>query len=279
MSTISRRQFLKGSSMLATALTLTACGGGAPATDAPAEADAAAADATAYTLVEDGKLTCISNLYFPPFEYMDEKTGEPMGFDIDMSKSLAEHLGLEVNWLPSQAFDSLVPTIKAGGTADVAIAGMTITDARKAEVDMSDPYVDSNQSLVTKVGSEDTLETLNAAEKKIAVQAGTTGADWAAENLPQATIVPLDDIISAMNGVLTGSYDGLVTDLPVSAYQIKNSFTDLQIIEEIPTGEQYGIAVSKDNPGLTAAINEALAAMVDDGSMAKIQTTWFGSEL
>ena len=279
MSTISRRQFLKGSSMLATALTLTACGGGAPATDAPAEADAAAADATAYTLVEDGKLTCISNLYFPPFEYMDEKTGEPMGFDIDMSKSLAEHLGLEVNWLPSQAFDSLVPTIKAGGTADVAIAGMTITDARKAEVDMSDPYVDSNQSLVTKVGSEDTLETLNAAEKKIAVQAGTTGADWAAENLPQATIVPLDDIISAMNGVLTGSYDGLVTDLPVSAYQIKNSFTDLQIIEEIPTGEQYGIAVSKDNPGLTAAINAALAAMVDDGSMAEIQTTWFGAAL
>ena len=66
---------------------------------------------------------------------------------------------------------------------------------------------------------------------------------------------PLDDIISAMNGVLTGSYDGLVTDLPVSSYQIKNSFTELQIIEEIPTGEQYGIAISKDNPGLTAAIN------------------------
>ena len=94
-----------------------------------------------------------------------------------------------------------------------------------------------------------------------------------------STDEPNADIISAMNGVLTGSYDGLVTDLPVSAYQIKNSFTDLQIIEEIPTGEQYGIAVSKDNPGLTAAINEALAAMVDDGSMAKIQTTWFGSEL
>ncbi len=277
MNTISRRQFVKGSSLLATALTLTACGGGAPAAEAPA--DDAAADASSYTLVNEGKLTCISNLYFPPFESMDEKTGEPVGFDIDMSKSLAEHLGLEINWLPSQAFDSLVPTIKAGGTADVAIAGMTITDARKAEVDMSDPYVDSNQSLVTKTGSEDTLETLNAAEKKIAVQAGTTGADWAAENLPEATIVPLDDIISAMNGVLTGSYDGLVTDLPVSAYQIKNSFTELQIIEEIPTGEQYGIAISKDNPGLTAAINEALAAMVDDGSMAQIQTTWFGSEL
>jgi len=276
MSQLSRRQFLAGTVVALGSVGLAACGG---SSDGGAPTDAAPADASEYTLVNEGKLTCISNLYFPPFEYMDEKTGEPMGFDIDMSKSLAEHLGLEVNWLPSQAFDSLVPTIKAGGTADVAIAGMTITDARKAEVDMSDPYVDSNQSLVTKVGSEDTLETLNAPEKKIAVQAGTTGADWAAENLPEATIVPLDDIISAMNGVLTGSYDGLVTDLPVSSYQIKNSFTDLQIIEEIPTGEQYGIAVSKDNPGLTAAINAALEAMENDGSRAAIETTWFGAEL
>lgn len=274
MKKYSRRQFLQSVALGAGTFALVGCGGSGSgaATDTTA-------DAGAYTLVQEGKLTCISNLYFPPFEYMDEKTGEPMGFDIDMSKSLAEHLGLEVNWLPSQAFDSLVPTIKAGGTADVAIAGMTITDKRKEEVDMSDPYVDSNQSLVTKVGSTETLETLNAADKKIAVQAGTTGADWAAENLSAATIVPLDDIISAMNGVLTGSYDGLVTDLPVSSYQIKNSFTELQIIEEIPTGEQYGIAISKDNPGLTAAINEALAAMEADGSRAAIETAWFGAEL
>ncbi len=276
MSNLTRRNFLAVSASTM-GLVLAACGG--------SKTDGGAADTTTdvaaaeYTLVNEGKLTCISNLYFPPFESMDEKTGEPVGFDIDMSIALAEHLGLEINWLPSQAFDSLVPTIKAGGTADIAIAGMTITDKRKEEVDMSDPYVDSNQSLVTKVGSEDTLETLNDASKKIAVQAGTTGADWAAENLTNATIVPLDDIISAMNGVLTGSYDGLVTDLPVSSYQIKNSFTELQIIEEIPTGEQYGIAISKDNPGLTAAINAALQAMEDDGTRGAIETKWFGAEL
>ena len=272
MSQLSRRQFLSSAATGAGALALAGCG-------SSSKEEASGDDADEMKLVKEGKLTCIANLYFPPFEYMDERTGEPEGFDIDMSKSLAEHLGLEVNWLPSQAFDSLVPTIKAGGTADVAISGMTITDARKAEVDMSDPYVDSNQSLVTKVGSEETLETLNNATKKIAVQAGTTGADWAAENLPNATIVPLDDIISTMNGVVTGSYDALVTDLPVSSYQIKNSFTDLQIIEQIPTGEQYGIAISKDNPALCTAINVALMAMRDDGSLAAIEVTWFGSEL
>ncbi len=278
MRTLSRRQFLASSSIFAGGL-LAGCGGSQPAEGGDGQTQDTDAAAGSLTLVSEGKLTCISNLYFPPFEFMDEQTGEARGFDIDLSKSLAEHLGLEVNWLPSQAFDSLVPTIKAGGTADIAIAGMTITDARQAEVDMSDPYVDSNQSLVTKVDSDETLESLDASDKKIAVQAGTTGADWAEENLTNATIVPLDDIISAMNGVLTGSYEALVTDLPVSRYQIKNSFTELQIIEEIPTGEQYGIAISKDNPDLTAAINAALAEMVEDGSIAAIETEWFGDEL
>ncbi len=270
------------------ALVLAGCGGSSSDSTAT---DSASTDATAtdqettaaatgdYKLVEDGKLTCISNLYFPPFESMDDKSGEPVGYDIDMSKALAEHMGLEVNWLPSQAFDSLVPTIKTGGTADIAIAGMTITDARQKEVDMSDPYIDSNQSLVTKVGSKETMESLDDASKKVAVQAGTTGEEWVLENLTNATAVPLDDIISAMTGVQTGSYDALVTDLPVASYQIKNSFADLQIVESIPTGEQYGIAISKDNPALTAAINEALAEMRTDGTMDEIQVKWFGSKL
>ncbi len=269
MSILSRRQFVQAGSVAAAAL-LAGCGSGAGA-------DAAAGGEM--KLVNEGKLTCISNLFFPPFESMNEKTGEPEGFDIDVSKSLAEHMGLEVNWLPSQDFDTLVPTIKNGGKADVAIAGMTITDKRKEEVDMSDPYVDSNQSVVVKVGSGESSDTLDDASKTIAVQSGTTGQEWAQENLPNATIKPLSTVIEAMNGVQTGLYDAVVCDLPVSRYQIKMSYSDLEIVDEIATGEQYGIAISKDNPGLTAAINAALAEMREDGSMAAIESEWFGSEL
>lgn len=274
MSMLSRRQFVQGSSLVAATL-LAGCGSSG---NSGSGAAAPAADGE-YTVVNEGKLTCISNLFFPPFESMNETTGEPEGFDIDVSKSLAEHMGLEVNWLPSQDFDTLVPTIKNGGKADIAIAGMTITDARKAEVDMSDPYVDSNQSIVVKAGSTETADSLNDASKKIAVQGGTTGADWADENLPNAEKKRLSTIIDAMSGVQSGLYDAVVCDLPVSRYQIKMSYSDLQIIEEIPTGEQYGIAVSKDNPGLTAAVNKALAEMKEDGSMAAIENEWFGSAL
>lgn len=274
MSMLSRRQFVQGSSLVAATL-LAGCGSSG---NSGSGAAAPAADGE-YTVVNEGKLTCISNLFFPPFESMNETTGEPEGFDIDVSKALAEHMGLEVNWLPSQDFDTLVPTIKNGGKADIAIAGMTITDARKAEVDMSDPYVDSNQSIVVKAGSTETADSLNDASKKIAVQGGTTGADWADENLPNAEKKRLSTIIDAMSGVQSGLYDAVVCDLPVSRYQIKMSYSDLQIIEEIPTGEQYGIAVSKDNPGLTAAVNKALAEMKEDGSMAAIENEWFGSAL
>lgn len=270
MSMLSRRQFVQVGSVAAAAL-LAGCGGGSGTGAASADGE--------YTLVNEGKLTCISNLFFPPFESMNEKTGEPEGFDIDVSKSLAEHMGLEINWLPSQDFDTLVPTIKNGGKADVAIAGMTITDKRKEEVDMSDPYVDSNQSVVVKAGSGESADTLDDASKTIAVQSGTTGQEWAQENLPSATIKPLSTVIEAMNGVQTGLYDAVVCDLPVSRYQIKMSYTDLEIVDEIATGEQYGIAISKDNPGLTAAINAALAEMEEDGSMAAIESEWFGAEL
>ena len=272
MSMLSRRQFVQMGSVAAAGL-LAGCG--------TSGSDAGSTDAAAgeYTLVNEGKLTCISNLFFPPFESMNEKTGDPEGFDIDVSKELAEHMGLEVNWLPSQDFDTLVPTIKNGGKADIAIAGMTITDKRKEEVDMSDPYVDSNQSIVVKTGSDESEETLNDSKKVIAVQSGTTGQEWAQENLPEATIKPLSTVIEAMNGVQTGLYNAVVCDLPVSRYQIKTSYSDLEIVSEIATGEQYGMAISKDNPGLLAAVNAALAEMQEDGTMAAIESEWFGSEL
>lgn len=297
MHNMSRRSFIKGGSLLAGmgAIALVGCGGGQqPAADA-GSADAAAADASTIMLVTEGKLTCISNMYFPPFEFMDEKTGEAKGFDIDLSRELAKHMGLEANWTKesNMGFDTLVPTIsavdyaggKATGKADIAIAGMTITDKRKQEVDMSDPYLDSNQSLVLRKDSEETLETLNAAGKKIAVQDGTTGEEWARENLTVADaakgIVKLDDIINAMNGLNSKTYDAVITDLPVAKYQIETekNYADLKVAEAIPTGEQYGIAVSKKNPALTAAINKALKEMVEDGTMKKLQVTWFGSEV
>ena len=96
-----------------------------------------------------------------------------------------------------------------------------------------------------------------------------------------ATIVPLDDIIQALTGVQSNLYAAAVTDLPVSSYEIKVAYSDLTIPTggEIPTGEQYGVVVSKSNPELTRAINKALADIKADGTMAELQRKWFGKEV
>ncbi len=255
LNVMSRRDFVQlcglGAAGIALSDSLAACGSSGTTSSATS--------GSGYTLVKSGKLTMISNFYFPPFVSMDEKTGDFEGFDVDVYKAICKKLKLKPRILPSVQFDTIVPTIKQGGKADV-----------------------SNQSIVVKKGSAATTqEQLNAKGMQIAVQSGTTGESWAQENLPKATVVPLDDIIQAMTGVQTGLYNACVADLPVTSYEIKQAYGDLQIPEggEIPTGEQYGIVVSKKNPGLTKAINKALKELKGDGTMDALEQKWFGTTI
>ena len=275
MTSMNRRNFVATLGIAGTAL-LAGCNG----SEQPAQTDDQATDDTpeeaSYTLVKEGVLTNVAELGFAPFEYIDEG-GVTVGFDVDLSNAIAEKLGLTCEWLPNQAFDTLVPTIKQGGKADISIAGMTIDDTRLEEVDFTDPYLNSNQGIVALAGSGESSETLNAEGVQVACQTGTTGNSWIEENLPNATCVPLADVTAGMMGVSTGLYKAMVIDLPVAQNMIAESFSDLEVVEEIPTGEQYGIAVSYDNPGLKDAINDALAQIEEDGTMDEIKQKWFGT--
>ena len=277
--TTAKKAALKGVAVVSMAcafMGLMAC---SPSKQENAQSNTTSQSESGYTLVTKGYLTVVAELGFQPFEYFEGNSTTPVGFDVDLITEIAKRLNLEVTYLPNQKFDTLVPTIKQGGKADVAIAGITITDERSQEVDFTTSYLDSNQSLVVKSGSTETEQTLNDASKKVVVQTGTSGEDWAKENLPNATIVSVDDVAAAMAGVQTGLYDAMVIDLPVASNLISTSYSDLTIAKEIPTGEQYGIAVSKDNPALTEAINKVLTDMEKDGTMTALKTKWFGSNI
>lgn len=262
-------------------VTLTACGGSPSSSSNDQGQKPSTSTTDDYSLVEDGKLTMISNFYFPPFVSMSaQDSGDFEGFDVDVYKAVCDKLGLEPNILPSVQFDTIVPTIKQGGKADVSIGAITITDERLDEVDMTDPYMDSNQAIVVKKGATATdVDALNVAGTQVAVQSGTTGEAWVKENLPNATVVPLDDIIQCLTGLQSGLYSAVVCDLPVAQYEIKVAYSDLEVTTEIPTGEQYGIVVSKDNPGLTEKINQALKDLQDDGTIDQLEQKWFGTTL
>ena len=240
------------------------------------------ADASSYKLVKDGTLTVASDLSNPPFDYYENGSSAPAGFEVELMQALAKKMGLNCEYLPPQKFDSIIPLIKQGGKADVGASNFTITDERKQEIDFTQAYIDSNQGIVTSKDLADSVaaDYKAALDKKdvvIAVQSGTTGESWAKEFLPNATIKALDDPVTALTGVQSGKFTAAIADLPVMQYEVKNSFTTTSVAKEIPTGEQYGLAVSKDNPGLTAALNKALDECKSDGTLASLEDKWFGA--
>jgi polar amino acid transport system substrate-binding protein len=249
-----------------------------PTTGTTTEATATAAPKT----VKTGVLLVGSDTAFPPFETMNGTTAE--GFDVDLAAAIAKEMGLTSEFV-SQKFDTLIPQLKAGGKYDIVMSGMTITDERKKEIDFSTAYIDSNQSIAvvkgkgfTKIPVGDTAAIQAAMKGKIiGVQSGTTGEAWAKENLKDAKqVVPFDDTLAAFSALNAGKVDAVVNDLPVSAYLVKTSYKNDELIAEIPTGEQYGIAVSKSTPEMLAAINAGLEKVKASGEYDTIYKKWFG---
>ncbi len=255
---------------------LAGCSSGG-ASDSAADSSSDAAADGSYTLVEEGKLTVAASLDFPPFENLVD--GQAEGFEVDLMTAIAEKLGLEINYLPTMKFDTIIPAIAAGGTADVGVSGFTITPEREEEVDFTTPICDTNQCIVVPAGS-DITGSADLSGKRIGGQSGTTGIDWANENVPDAAeVVTFDEYTAVFAALQSGQVEAVVLDKPVADYYVSTAYNDCEVVEEIPTGEQYGIAVSKDNPNLTAAINEAIAELQEDGTFAELEEKWFGGEL
>jgi polar amino acid transport system substrate-binding protein len=226
-------------------------------------------------LVTAGQLTAGSDTTFPPFESMDGNTA--VGFDVDLLTAMAKEMGVNKVVFLSELFDTLIPTAKAGGKFDVIASGMTIKAERQLEIDFTDAYFDSNQSVAMKTGGTYAAPA-DLKGKKVGVQSGTTGEAWATENLKPAgaTLVAFKDTAGAFAALQAGNVDAVINDLPVTAEMVKDTTKGLAMIAQIPTGEQYGFGVSKDNPELKKALNDALAKVRASGEYDAIYKKWFG---
>lgn len=223
-------------------------------------------------LIEAGKLIVGSDCDYPPFTYLDGENAA--GFEYEVLSAICEVVGLECEYHTPLKFDTLCALVATGGTVDVAVSAITIDPDREDTVDFTDPYFDSNQSItVLKDSGYTSVDDL--AGKNIAVQSGTTGEIWAKENIDKAKITAFDDAPAALAALQANKADAVVIDLPVAVELLEKSYDTCEIIEAIPTGEQYGIAVSKENPGLTELLNIGLKAIQDDGTYQEIYDAYF----
>lgn len=230
------------------------------------------ADVPELSLVSGGSLTVCSDTPYEPFEFEGDD-GEFTGYDIDLLRAVAGDLGLELS-VRTTPFDTIIPALIAGD-CDLVGSAMTITEERAEQVDFSDPYFDADQSLLVPADSE-VMALADLADGSIGVQAGTTGADYAAENAPEgAEVKEYPDASALFAAIASGDVDAVLQDFPVNAYRATQD-DSLAVTESFPTGEQYGFAIDPENPGLLAAVNDGLAKLREDGRFDTIFATYFG---
>lgn len=227
-----------------------------------------------FSTIEEGVLQVGSCLDYKPFEFV--KNGEEKGFDVELAEEIAGRLGLEVQWVTAN-FDTIFTSV-AAREFDMVAAASTITEERLAEVDFSDPYFNARQGF--SVNTNETPDITSVDDLKegdiVGVQKGTTGKDWAEENLASKgiEIKTFDGAPDAFSDLEAGGVVGVVNDEGSSIAEVETR-PGLEVVEAIDTDEHYGFAFSKDNPELTAAANEALAEIIADGTYEGIFKKWF----
>lgn len=279
MKKISRRSFLAAAAVSVAALALTACGGSAStassaaASSVAASSEAASTSAAELTTVEAGKLTMATNATFPPYE-MTTDAGTIEGIDVDTAQAIAEKLGLELQ-IDDMDFDAALLSVQQG-KADIAMAGITVTDERMAVMSFSDSYATGIQSIIVPEGS-DIASVDDLAGKKIGTQRGTTGYLYCSDDFGDDAVVAYDSGLTAVQALNNGQVDAVVIDNePAKAYVESNP--GLKILDTSYAEEDYAIGMNKGNTALLEAVNAALEELKADGTLQAIVDKYIKAE-
>ena len=254
-------------------LSLAACGSKkeeAPA-ETPAETPAEEPAEATITTVTEGKLTVATSPDFAPYEFYaigEDGTPTLAGFDMALAQYIADYIGLELEVIPMD-FDGVLTEL-ATKTVDLGMAGLSPDPKRADAMDFSDLYYKGGQSFVCVKGNADkftSLEDTNNPEYSIGAQTGSIQMDLANENSPDADIIALPKVTDLISELLAGKLDGAYIETDVAKSYQKN-YPELEIVLDVPyDSEGSAIGVSKGNEALLAAVNEAIATALADGSM------------
>ncbi|MFC6288399.1 ABC transporter substrate-binding protein [Nocardioides sp. GCM10027113] len=263
-----RRLHRWGALVAAVALTASACGGD----NGDTAADGGDGD---LGLIQSGTLTVCSDVPYPPFDTRDGDTYT--GFDGDLINEIASRLELDVS-LRDQAFEGLQSGLALNSQqCDLVSAAMTITEEREQNLDFSEGYYDSKQSLLVPEDSDiESIEDLDGVQ--VAVQQGTTGKTYAEENAPEgAELVTFPSDGEMYTAIKAGQIGAILQDLPVNLSHEQDG--GFKVVETYDTGEQYGFGFREEgSDALQEAVNGALQDMRDDGTYDEIYNKYFATD-
>lgn len=207
---------------------------------------------------------------FPPMELVEN--GKRTGFDVELVEAVAKTLGRPVEWVDID-FKGLIPGL-ISKRFDMAVSAIYITDERKKVVDFTEPYYAGGLVVMVKDGNTSIKTPADLDGKKVSVQVGTKSVAFLTEKYPKVQRVEVEKNQEMFNLVDIGRADAAVTGKP-AAYQYTRTRPGLRVLGEQLTTEEYGMALRKDTPELTRAVNGAIAKLKADGTYDAIVKKWF----
>lgn len=234
---------------------MVACGGGSSATSD-----------CSYTVA-------VENAY-PPFNYIDEASGEAVGWDYDVVTEIFNRMDCTPEFVEA-AWDGIFPAMQAG-EYDMLADGVTYTAERDEIVDFSIPYVTIGQVLLIRSDYDiPDLEAFKAdPDVLVGTQIQTTNEIVALENFPEDRVQSYEEFGGAIAALLSGDVDAVVIDTVSAVGFISENEGLLKIGPALTSDEQLAF-VFPPGSELTAQVDEVLQAMIDDGSLATFNDKWF----
>lgn len=282
MGRLTRRTLIVGAVL---ALTLTACGDDEPSVTPQNTATATGGntlfDKLPQRIKDSKKIVVGSDVAYAPIEFFDTDNKTVIGLDPDIAKALGDKLGVTFEF-QNTAFDGIIPAL-LGKRFDVIMSAMTDNKDRQKQIDFVD-YFTAGTAILVKKGNPEGIKSLDdLCGKTVALQKGTVQADIAKAQQAKCpadkkmTINELPKDTDALTQVKSGRAVADMNDLPVAAYtaQTSGGGNDFEVV----AGQQYdagpyGIGIRKDDTQLRDAIQEALKAIIADGTYDQILAKW-----
>lgn len=212
--------------------------------------------------------------YFEPMNYLDKETGELTGFETEFATAVCEELGVKpvfqkIDW------DSKEVELNAK-TIDCIWNGLTISDERKKTMDISVPYMENKQIMVTKAENVEKFSTAEGLSGATVVAEKKSAGEEVAQTdefFSSAEYISVDSQAKALLEVKSGTADVAVIDyvMSIGTLQDGSDYSSLSVIDSQSFApEQYGIAIRKDSTETLEKINSTIKKLSDSGKLNEI---------
>ena len=189
-------------------------------------------------------------------------------------KIFAKRLGVDIGFVQTSWPTLTADVLAEPQTFDFAIGGITITDARKETMLMSDGYLVNGKTILCRADEADrfrTLEDIDKPEVRVMVNPGGLNEKFANANLTHATIIVWQKNEEIPSQVAEGNADVMITEITEAPWYVQNDPRLAAPLINTPfTNGQIGVLMRKGQDDLLALVNAVIAQMKSDGKLRQL---------